>query len=201
MENKIDWQYLQKTLIFMGIAIVVMVALIVAGIQYEKTKFAAYAQSKTALERSHSRYTKLVNDLDLLHLYTQTYTDYKNSGLVGSERRLSWIETLESVNDVLKLPRLTYVLKPQEKFQRPKLKVDRSVNVNSTPMELTLELLHEEDLFAMLEGIQDGINNLFTIDSCSITRAGGSSDKLSTKEANLNTSCLLRWITVDVQDT
>ncbi|MCK4708993.1 MAG: hypothetical protein KAU21_10290, partial [Gammaproteobacteria bacterium] len=172
MQNKIDFQFLKRTLIFLTIVIILSVGFILQGGLFESKKFDEYTKAKSSLAGSHRKYSKLVKDIDLIYLYTQSYKDYKKSGLIGPERRLSWIETLESVNDVLKLPRLSYALEPQQEFKRPKLTIDPKIKVSSTPMELNIDLLHEEDLFAVFEGIRGNIDNLFTIDSCNISRTG-----------------------------
>ena len=135
----------------------------------------------------------------LRSLFLFFYNDYKSSGLIGKERRLSWIESLESTNGVLRLPRLTYDLNPQEKFVRPGFKVKRGVEVSSSPMELSMGLLHEEDLFALLEGLRLSIKNLFTVDHCSIARGSSIDSSLDTRSPNLNTKCLIRWVTIDVE--
>ncbi len=200
MENKIDIQFLKRPLIFFAISLVLSLVFIVLGWQFQNSKNAEYIQAKSSLSSSHRVYKQLVEDLDLLDQYKKAYKEYKKTGLIGPERRLSWIETLEAVNDVLKLPRLTYALQPQQEFSRPGLKVERNIVIGSTPMDLTIDLLHEEDLFAVFEGIAGNINNLFSIDSCRITRMGKGDSVLSTKSANLTSKCLMRWITVDVQN-
>ena len=200
MLNKIDFQFLKGSLIFFIIALILSAGLILLGLQFEREKLAEYETGKSTLTASHRKYKKLVKDIDLIHLYTESYKDYKKTGLIGPERRLSWIETLESVNDVLKLPELTYSLAPQEGFVRPKFTKGKKIIVSSTPMELKMSLLHEEDIFSVFAGIKDNIDNLFTIDSCSISRKSNSSKVLNTRSANLTSNCLLRWITVDVQN-
>ncbi|MDJ0833572.1 MAG: hypothetical protein QNJ69_08640 [Gammaproteobacteria bacterium] len=199
MKISIDWRFLKWPLIFLTFAVGVSAAFIAAGKYYENIQLEQYNKAKSSLRDTHGRYKKLVEDLDLLQIYTQTYDEYRSSGLVGSERRLSWIETLETVNEVLKLPKLSYTLMPQEGFQQPKLKVDRNIQLNSTPMSLDMDMLHEEDLFAVFEGISGTIDNLYTIDSCSISLIGGGNRSLSTQDANLRARCLMRWVTVDVK--
>jgi len=184
MKNNVDWNYLKRNLIFLVIGIAFSAIVIFLGAEYENMKYQEYTSAKSSLGSTHSKYRKLVEDLDLIHQYTQTYNEYRSSGLVGSERRLSWIETLESVNEVLRLPKLSYNLKPQQEFKRPKLQVDNIVRLNSTPMDLKFDLLHEEDIFAVLEGIEGIIENLYTVDSCKITRSGQVGSSLNTKRAN-----------------
>ena len=197
--NKIDWFYLKGPLVMLLIAILVAAALVVAGYQYEKMQEEEYQKAVTTLRSTHRLYSNMVNDIDLLDQYRTLYTEYKSSGLVGQERRLSWIESLEATNGVLRLPTLTYDLNPQEEFKRPGFKAKRGVAVNSSPMERQMGLLHEEDLFALLEGLRQSIRNLFTVDSCSINRASPVGSSLDTKRANLRTNCTIRWVTIDAK--
>ena len=199
MLNKIDWQFLKRPLIFFMVCLILLAAFVVLGQQYEQGKLDSYNSTKASLSRTHSTYNKLVQDLDLLQQYTQAYDEYKSSGLLGAERRLSWIETLETINDKLRLPTLTYSLQPQESFTAPRLTVENNVTVNSTPMDLNMALLHEQDLLSVFENIDSEIANLFTIDSCKISRLSGKDTALNTKKANLSSNCLMRWITVDVK--
>ncbi len=200
MLNNIDWRFLKRSLILLAVAIVFSASIIMLSLQYEGGKYQEYKTVKSSLSKTHGKYKKLVDDLELIHQYTQTYNDYRVSGLVGPERRLSWIETLETVNEVLKLPRLSYTLSPQQGFKRPMLKVDKAVRVNSTPMELDMDMLHEEDLFAVLEGIDGVIENLYTLDSCRFDRIGGVNATLNTKSENIQASCLMRWVTIDAKE-
>ena len=197
--NNIDWFYLKRPIIMLLVSILIMVALILAGNQYEKVQGEEYEKAVATLRSTHQIYNNMVNDIDLLDRYRKLYSDYKSAGMIGQERRLSWIESLESTNQALRLPTLTYALNPQEKFLRPGLKAQRGVEVNSSPMDLTMGLLHEEDLFALLEGLRLSIRNLLTVDSCSMTRFTPVSSSLDTKRANLNTSCTIRWITIDAK--
>ncbi len=197
--NNIDWFYLKRPIIVLLASILIFVLLILGGYQYEKMQNEEYQKAVSTLRSTHKIYNNMVNDIDLLDQYRTLYSDYKSSGLVGKERRLSWIESLESTNGVLRLPTLTYDLNPQEKFLRPGFKAKRGVVVNSSPMDLSMGLLHEEDLFALLEGLRLSIRNLFTVDSCSIYRPSPVSSSLDTQRSNLTTKCTIRWVTIDAR--
>lgn len=199
MINKIDWYFLKRTLIFFVVALVFSSALVALGFKFESDRHEDYKKGKTSLTATHSQYKKMVEDIDLLEQYTTKYSQYKASGLVGGERRLSWIESLESTNSVLKLPTLTYNLKSQEGFVRQGLKVGRNVVVSSSPMELSMSLLHEEDLFALIEGLSLSISNLFTVDSCSIDLDGNVGKPFDTQKPNLSSTCVIRWINIDAK--
>lgn len=197
--SSIDWHYLRRPLILFAVALLISVALVLAGLQYESAKRKDYEQAVSALSTTFRLYRNIINDIDLLEQYRNLYGEYKASGLVGEERRLSWIESLESTNEVLRLPTLTYNLHPQEKFERPKFRQKPGVAVQSSPMELSIGMLHEEDLFALLEGLRLSIKSLFTVDSCSMIRLSSVEQSLDTKRPNLNTKCIIRWVTINAK--
>ena len=197
--SNIDWFFLKRPLIMLLVSMLIFAALVLAGYQYEKIQNEKYEKALSTLRTTHQIYSNMVNDIDLLDQYRNQYNDYRASGLVGKERRLSWIESLESTNEVLRLPTLTYDLNPQEEFKRPGFKAKRGVEVNSSPMDLSIGLLHEEDLFALLEGLRLSISSLFTVDSCSMVRQSAVSASLDTKRANLSTKCTIRWMTIDAK--
>lgn len=199
MKNKIDWFYLRKPLIIFFAGLMIATLLIVAGLEYESAQQQKYEQSLSTLRTTHQLYSNIINDIDLLEQYRNQYADYKASGLVGVERRLSWVESLESTNEVLQLPTISYNLLPQEEFMRPDFKVKRGVDINGSVMDLRMGLLHEEDLFTLIEGLKRSIKNLFTVESCTITRTSPVSSSLDTKRTNLNSDCRLRWVTIDVK--
>jgi len=197
--NNIDWRYLQQPLIIFIFSVMVATAMGVVGYQYESTQIAKYDKAVETLRTTHTLYINMVNDIDLLEQYRNLYSGYKSSGLIGEERRLSWIESLENTNKVLKLPTLSYSLLPQEKFIRPGLKVKSGVELSGSAMELTMGLLHEEDILAVLEGLRLSIKNLFTVESCSLRRNSKVGVPLNTKKTNLRSICTIRWVTIDVK--
>ena len=197
--NKIDWFYLRRPLLMLGVAVLIAAAVIAVGYQFETSKREDYESALSTLRSTHKLYTNIINDIDLLEQYRHLYTDFKSTGLVGDERRLSWIESLESTNEVLRLPTLAYNLNPQEDFQRPDFKLKRGVSVMSSPMDLTIGMLHEEDLFALLEGLRLTIKSLFTVDSCTIVRQGTLDRSLDTRQANFRTQCTIRWVTINAK--
>ena len=67
----------------------------------------------------------------------------------------------------------------------------------SSPMDLNIGLLHEEDIFALLEGLRLSIQNLFTVDSCSVSRHTPVGRSLNTRQSNLQSNCSIRWVTIN----
>ena len=197
--NKVDWNYLQRPIVILLLVIVFSAAISYGGYFFESEMHDNYQHSVSTLRSTHNLYKNMVNDLDLLEQYKNKFSAYKSSGLVGEERRLSWIESLQSTNQVLKLPTMNYRLNPQEAFVRPGFNPKRGVDVKSSTMELRMGFLHEEDLFAVLEGLRLSIKNLFTVDSCRITRLAGVSRSLDTRRENMQSDCVIRWVTINAK--
>jgi hypothetical protein len=197
--NAIDWVFLKRPLIFFAIAIVICAGLVFAGLHYEQSAETNYQSAINKLRSTHSRYENMVNDIDLLEQYTNRFTHYKATGLVGADRRLSWVESLEAANATIQLPKLTYNLLAEEGFSRGGFKVGRNVEVTSSPMELQISMLHEGDLFDLIDGLSNSINNLFSVDSCTLTLTNALGQSFKTNRPNLTGRCVIRWISIDAK--
>ena len=66
-------------------------------------------------------------------------------------------------------------------------------------MMLNMDLLHEEDILTVFETLRLSIKNLFTVDSCALSRKGVVGGTLDTQKANLSANCVIRWLTIDVK--
>lgn len=196
--NKVDWKYLRQAMLIFGLSIIVAALMFFAADRFRNSQQDGYQMSLAKLQATFRDYNGLVNDIDILEQYRNLFLDYKLTGLVGDERRLSWIESLETTNSELKLPRMTYNLQPRENFERPGLVKKSGVTVSSAPMAISMELLHEEDIFSVFNGLRDSIKNLFTVDNCTLSRGGEFGKPLDTQKSNMIASCVIRWVTINV---
>jgi hypothetical protein len=196
MKNNVDWLYLIKPLTIFFVGLVIAILMIGVGTQYQNIQQDQYELSLSTLRATHLKYSTIINDIDLLEKYRGQYEGYIATGLVGVERRLSWVESLEKTNEVLQLPTINYNLLPQEAFERPGFKVKPGVDIKGSIMDLKMGLLHEVDLLRLIEGLKLSINNMFTVESCSINRLSLVSSALDSKGANFNSNCRLRWVTI-----
>ena len=197
--NRVDWSYMKRPILFFLGSILCSIFVVAAAYRYEQLQTEVYQESISTLSSTHELYRNIVNDIDLFDQYRNLYGGYKASGLIGKERRLSWIESLTTTNETLRLPSLTYNLNPQEEFRRPGFKLLRGVEVQSSAMNLSMGLLHEEDLFALVRGLRRSIKSLFTIDHCQVTRKSSIGSSLELQKSNLDARCTFRWITIDVK--
>jgi len=199
MTSKVDWSYLRMPLCIFFTSLMIAFLMIITSKQYENTQQAKYNKSLSALHATLQNYNSTINDIDRLKRYSSQYAEYKASGLVGVERRLSWIESLKKANKVLQLPTINYNLLPQQTFTRLGFKVKESVEVNGSIMDLRMGLLHEGDLFTLIDSLIKLNKNMVTVESCSIKRSSPVSSTLSMEKINLRSNCRLRWININAQ--
>ena len=71
--------------------------------------------------------------------------------------------------------------------------------VFATSMQLQLGLLHEEDLIRLLSKMRDGVNGLFGVSGCRLTRGRGPI-RAEVDAANVEARCVINFITIRAPD-
>ncbi|MCL2525139.1 MAG: hypothetical protein FWF20_04265 [Betaproteobacteria bacterium] len=113
----------------------------------------------------------------------------QQSGIMGPERRLEWIELLRDIQYRLRIPGLTY-----EFGARQPLPGGGDHVWFASPMRMQLRLAHEEDLLRILARLQGEAKAMVLIRRCTLTPlASPGNDDL----ARLSGECDLRWLTID----
>lgn len=122
------------------------------------------------------------------------YRELQTQGLVGSPKRLQWLETLRRIGEEKKLPGIAFTLEGSESIQQ---NVDsywhEDVPVRATNMRINLQLGHEGELYDILEGLRTKAPGLFNVEHCQFQWLEDSNDEILL--SRLRGSCDLRWYT------
>jgi hypothetical protein len=129
-----------------------------------------------------------------------TFAMLYQRGIVGQERRLSWVEALHNGATSVGLPRLDYKLDAQVEFAPQFVFNTGPFKASVSDMHLTLDLLHEGDLTGLINYLDEHAPGLYSVEQCSLTRSSTLS-KPSSMASNLRAECLLRWYTLDLRGT
>ena len=104
------------------------------------------------------------------------YLEYQaliSRGVVGQDRRLEWIETVESLSRKHGLFSLNYTLGGQTLFQDPAAdEVRAGFDAFESPLALEMAVLHEDQLLAFLRELRSQIHGLTILERCSVERIG-----------------------------
>ena len=192
---EIDWVVLRGALIFLVIAVIVSVTLIFGGVHFGDQASREIGNQRRQLTSVRSQYQTIDDEQRVIELYLPQYEVLEERGVVGKERRLSWVETLKAVAEQVKLGSLRYELYPQKEFVAEFPLQQGVYKVYSSDMRLDMGLLHEGDLPVVLRELQRKATGLFTVSSCTLLR-GSELITMQPKANNINATCELKWYTI-----
>lgn len=199
MENKseIDWGILKGAVILFCICIVLCGVLIGASYYFNDNLEKQLRLNKGVFQSISRRYLDVDQEEKLLLENYPKFVALYNSGVIGREKRLNWIEALRQSGEKIKLPSLRYAIKSQEIFT-PGFQINYGGFVlYRSSMDLTLGLLHEGDLFKLLDYINQNAEGSYTISECTFS-PNGNEIQYNKDQSNIAVSCLLHWITIDI---
>ena len=157
-----------------------------------------YRDHVTGLQEARTRYQRSGEERETVMHYVQAYRQLEKIGFVGAEQRLNWVESLRAANAQAGLFGVDYQLSAQEPF--PYVAKDNPVGdrVKHSRMKLSFGVLHEGDLMRLFRALSAQQPGLFTLNSCSLDRAGRQGAPLP-RRANLSAECELSWLTIDTK--
>ncbi len=196
-KNEIDWSILKGPLIIFCVCLVIASTLIGSSYYFNSNLNKEYINNKSIFQSISRRYLDVDQEEKLLHNYYPQFVKLYNQGIIGHEKRLNWIEALRQAGENVKLPLLTYSINSQEEHI-PEYSINYSgYTLYRSSMELNLGLLHEGDLFKLLDYLNQSAEGIYTLSECTF-RMNGNKIQFEKDHANISASCLLHWITINL---
>lgn len=192
---EIDWSVLRGSLILAVVALAVSVALVSGGQWFHKEMQARYDKEQRRFQTNSRRYLSVDEEDRLISSNLPAYRSLEQSGIIGEEQRLAWVETLREVSAGLRLPSMRYEILPQKEYQPPITVSTGNLRVYGSPMRVQLGLLHEDDLFRFLDTLGQRALGKFSVDRCTLRRTGGTV-QADPGKPNLEAECELLWLTI-----
>ncbi|HYJ19504.1 MAG TPA: hypothetical protein VEW72_10060 [Burkholderiales bacterium] len=191
-----DLLSMRMPLLVLGIVILLSASLI----KYTSSQHAAAEVERvtqtSALEDARSRFQRSGDERELILRYLPDYQKLQQSGFVGSERRIEWIESLRASNKKAGLFGVTYQMDVRKPF--PLLGQGNPIapSLRHSPMKLSMGLVHEGDLLRFLQLLSAQPIGMYFLTGCTIDRPTRS-DAPAPRHANLTAQCDMSWLTVD----
>jgi len=157
-------------------------------------------QSKTTADQEWSdavrKLERTKNEQEDLQGYYHQYQNLVEQNIIGEEKRLDWIESIEEIRNRLNIFSVKYKLDPQETLDMVGTDLPgSSFDLRRSNMTLGLSLLHEGQLLNFIEALSKEAKGMYLLDSCVLTR-----NDLVRKlkfTPNLEAECTLGWITLN----
>ena len=195
----VEWPYLRSALVLFVGAAALGASLLAGSAVFESRMERDYLYHSERLAEISRRYLAVDEEEKVIRDYLPRFVELDKNGLSGEERRLSWIETLQDAGDTLRLPSLGYEIKAQKPYRPGAASLPGRYRVFVSEMTLSMQLLHEGDLFALIELLDERAQGVYTVSSCEMTR---NFVELTDNPVagNITAACLLEWFTVKPAD-
>ena len=162
----------------LAVPAVACVVLLVAGLGLLWTARHALAQQHRKLaaaqaDRQHAaeRLLRIAHEEREVRDHVELYQRLKELRILGSERRLEWVEALTRIRAERQLLDLRYQVERQ-KVLKTRPGSPAGLELRSSSMKVELALLHEGDLLRFLEDLRNSGNAYYSVRQCTLTRAG-----------------------------
>lgn len=194
-----DWKLMRGSLIFFVISASVSGALIYGGIYFKDRMQREYNSANAAFRSISGRYLAVDEEEKLIRNYLPSFVDLYENGMIGNEQRLNWIEVLRAAGDEIRMPSLSYQIESQQ-IHTPQFPLTMGkFQLYSSRMSLNMQLLHEGDLFRILDELDRHARGNYSPTSCSINQTLPEISD-NPDAGNITARCDLQWFTIRLSD-
>jgi hypothetical protein len=189
---------LKRLYLPLAIAVILVgigVAAVIVAKQYlDQTR----VQYKIAVADRQAIQTKLSRATEEEREIREKLVDYRRllaRGVIGDERRLEWVETIGQIKNEHKLFEIKYRIDPQRKLDLPGVTSSSEVEFRVSALKVEMQLLHEGDLLAFLDGLRSKLKAHVLVRSCSIERVNRSGQDRGISP-RLRADCVIDLVTI-----
>lgn len=200
-DPQFEWRALRTPVILASLALLLLLGTAWAGSAWLEERERDYRRARSELARAANQYRSASDDKAVYEEYAARFRELERTGMIGEERRLSWVEALQSVNEELKLPVLRYEISPQRTVSLDGAGFDTGrFRLHRSDMRLDFGALHEGDVLELLRTLARDGAGLMETDACSMNRSrGGGKIDYSAGSPNLDVECRVHWYTLQIE--
>jgi len=190
-----DRRKLQWPIIGLVLAIMVVGLLVTYADQYRAENESALQSQQNSLNQARQKFQSSGLEKESIIQYLPIYNQLLASGFVGEERRIEWIEALRQIHAQHKLFNIDYSIGLQEGYNPSFLPNLGNFKLKRSVMNLKLDMLHEGDLLALLDGLHEQTTP-FIVRECEIKRPVGAVVNAKNMASNMQANCEIDWLTL-----
>lgn len=195
----IDWKILRGAISIFMVSIVISTSIIAGSVYFKSEMLFKFNKDNKQFKAISSRYLAVDEEKQLIKEFYPEFLELYKKGFLGREHRLNWIEVLRISGDRIKLPSLSYDIASQNQYVP-----DYSINTGGfqifkSTMVLTMDLLHEGDLFRLLEDLDNKALGAYNVSECEFVRVSKELHD-NAEQGNILTKCILNWFNIQKSD-
>ena len=197
---KIDFfKAMQKELTVFLLSIVIATSIIVISHSILQSSIENKTTQNTALINVKQRYYTAIERRQLLEEFESRFISLQKAGIATTEDRLNWVDVITNMTKDKKIPYLKYKIDKQIKVKPGSLSSRYpDIDVYKSTMTLNMQLLHEGDLYTIINHLDRKAKGLFDVESCTIAKNQTQNTPLLEKDSDKNFAsvCVLNWYTM-----
>ena len=163
--------------------------------QYCAKNETALQTQQNLLNKARQKFQSSGVEKEMIMQYLPAYNNMLASGFIGEERRIEWIETLRNTHAKHKLFSIDYSIGLQESYKPSFMPNLGNFRLNRSIMSLKLDMLHEGDMLAIIDGLHEQTTP-FIVRDCEIKRPIGALINVKNIAANMQANCEIDWLTL-----
>jgi len=195
---------IQKELTVFLLSIVIATIIIVISYSVLQTSMQNKTSQNTALINVKQRYYTAIERRQLLEEFETRFITLKKAGVANTEDRLNWVDAISNITKKYQIPYLKYKIDKQEKLKSATLSSRYpDIDIYKSTMTLNMQLLHEGDLYTVINKLDKTAKGLFDVQSCTIAKNMSQDISLLDKDSDKNFAsvCVLNWYTMQKKTT
>lgn len=153
----------------------------------------ALSQQQKLLRDAQARMRRSGDEEAIIKQYVDRYRQLQQSGFIGDEQRIDWLNALRTANESVDLFGVNYGIEAQQPYAYAAELNPGPFAVRQSIMKLEFRLLHELDLLRFFDALRSQNNGLFHLDSCALRRT--ETTGVIRYQPNITANCQLTWIT------
>jgi hypothetical protein len=193
--NQQSWQVLRYPIIGLVSAIVLLIALVAVAEQYRASNEIALQTQQNLLNQARQKLQSSGLEKETITQYLPIYNQLLGTGFIGEERRIEWIETLRHIHAQHQLFSIDYSIGLQAEYKPSCVPNMGNFVLHRSVMRVKLDMLHEGDLLALLDGLHEQTTP-FIVRDCEIKRPVGTVLNTKNVAENMQASCDIDWLTL-----
>ena len=191
-----DWLALRAPITVIAVILLSGAALVASThVALKKTKAAVIASEKSLKEAREQLY-KSGEEKNRILRFSQSYLDLQQTGFIGEEERINWVDALRATSLQLKMFGANYQIEARQAYKPQGLPDMGNFHLYRSVMKLELGLLHEEDLMRFLAALASQKVGLFSLQACSLQNSRPAGAMQTKVQPNLKADCTIDWITL-----
>ena len=156
-------------------------------------------QQQNLLRDAQARMQRSGDEEAIITQYVDQYRRLQQSGFIGDEQRINWLDALRTANERTDLFGINYGIDAQQPYSYAAEFNPGQLALRQSVMKLEFRLLHELDLLRFFDVLRSQNNGLFHLDQCALRRTEITG--AIHYQPNIAASCRLTWITATPDTT